>query len=367
MARLKALEQGWISRQGPGETFRAGSPRCALSPGEEIICVFMMATVMGTNDLRPMATRSADGGLTWSDPEPLWPKLAGDWSIFVSVSRSGDGDLFVFGDRTRIDVPGESSWCPQTQGIKQNELVWSRSSDGGRTWIDPRVIPMPVPGSAETPSPMCIMRNGRWLCPYSPYNTFDATLKVDRSRVLIVYSDDRGETWRHTAMLRFDEPESGGAMAWVTELADGRLLGAGWHLDLRDRREYPNAYAISQDGASWSPTRSTGIMGQSVGLAALGDGRALMAYNQRKHGEIGVHLAVARPTEDDFGIEADQVVWRAASATQTDTSGDHSQWTDFSFGAPSIVPLPDDTLLVTLWTCQPTEAGIQYIRLRMTD
>jgi hypothetical protein len=312
-----------------------------------------------------MTARSADGGLTWSDPEPLWPESADNWSIFLSISRSPDGDLFVLGDRTAIDVPGESVWCAETQGLKQNELFWSRSTDDGRTWINPQVIPMPVPGSAETPSPMCITQNGRWLCPYSPYNSFDPAVSVDRSWVLVVYSDDQGETWQHTAMLKFTEPDSGGAMAWLTELADGRLLGAGWHMDLTEQREYPNAYAVSQDGVSWSPTRSTGIMGQSVGLAALPDGQALMVYNQRKHGEVGVWLALAKLVGNDFHIEADQVIWRADSPTQTDTSGDHSNWTDYSFGAPSILLLPEGTMLLTLWTVQPTEAGIPYVRLRI--
>lgn len=47
------------------------------------------------------------------------------------------------------------------QGLKQNELVWSRSLDAGATWDTFRVIPMPIPGSAEAPGAMCRTRGDR--------------------------------------------------------------------------------------------------------------------------------------------------------------------------------------------------------------
>jgi hypothetical protein len=105
-------------------------------------------------------------------------------------------------------------------------------------------------------------------------------------------------------------------------------------------------------------------MGQSTALAALPDGRALFIYNQRRHGEPGVWMAVVRPTEDDFGVESNEIIWRAQTRTQSGTSGEHSEWTDFSFGEPSVALLPDNTLLVVLWCVQPAGQGIRYVRLR---
>ena len=129
--------------------------------------------------------------------------------------------------------------------------------------------------------------------------------------------------------------------------------------------DHPNAYAISLDcGDTWLPTRSTGIMGQSTSLAALPDGRALFVYNQRRHGEPGVWMAVVRPTETDFGVESNEVVWRAQTRTQSGSSGEHSEWTDFSFGEPCAALLPDNTVLVVLWCVQPDGQGIRYARLR---
>jgi hypothetical protein len=314
-----------------------------------------------------MLARSSDGGVTWLETGPLWPHLSERWSILVSVSRAPNGELFTFGTRCAIDRAGESFWCDRTQGLKQNDLVWSRSDDNGKTWQEPRVIPMPVPGAAEAPASLCISRTGRWLCCYSPYRTFDPSLSVDRSKAIVLVSDDKGQTWQHGNMLSFKEPETGAAVAGIIELANGGFLGVSWHLHLEDRQDYPNAYALSDDGLRWRPTRSTGIMGQSVGLAALPDGRALMTYNQRKYGEIGVWLVIAEPSDQDFGVQLDRIIWRASEATRGDSSGDHSQWTGFAFGMPDVTVLDSETLLIVLWVDQPKGCGVQYVRVRMTD
>lgn len=362
------LDQGFVIRQSPEarNTDIAIGPRVVVLPGGEAVCSFMFSARTATNDFAPALARSPDGGRTWSAPRLIWPHLRSRWSLFVSISRdSYSGRLYLYGTRTPIDVPGESNWSPATQGLKANELVWSASSDEGRTWTEPDVIPMPAAGSAEAPGPLWVTRTGRWLACYSPYHTFDPSLAVDRSRVVLLRSDNHGRTWEHGSMLRFDSPEVGAAEAWVIELADGRLLGTCWRVP-DDGSELPNAYALSSDGgATWMPTRSTGTMGQTTALAPLADGRALFLYNQRRHGEPGVRLAVVRPEETSFGIEDDRYLWRAETRTQSDSSGGSSEWSDFSFGEPSIAPLPDETWLAVLWCIQPTGSGIRYVRVRI--
>jgi hypothetical protein len=365
--RFVTLREGFVTERSadPGPGAVAAGPRTVVLPNGEVLCSCMLTSKLTTNDFVTMLYRSADGGVTWAEQGPLWPDWKDRWSSFVSVSRDAAGSVYAFGSRCPIDTPGETFWSDATQGIKPNELIWTRSTDGGRTWTERAVVPMPIPGAAEAPGPLCVTRGGRWLGPYSPYNTFDPNVAVDRNQVVVVASDDRGQTWWHASMLRFDDRASTAAEAWVVELADGRLLGTGWHLNQRDGSDYPNAYALSHDGGStWTPTRSTGIRGQSTALAALPDGRGLFLYNQRKHGEVGVWLAVVRPSETDFGVEANEIVWRAETPTRRGTSGEHSAWEDFSFGEPSVSVLPNDTLLVTLWCIQPSGRGIRYVHLK---
>jgi hypothetical protein len=365
--RFASIGEGFVTRclAAPGRRSIAVGPRTvALSTGE-LLCSCMFTSALGTNDFLPVLHRSAGLGATWAEQGPVWAHLQDRWSIFASISRDAAGRLFLFGSRTLIERPGEPFWSEATQGIKANELIWSQSSDGGRSWTEPAVIPMPIPGAAEAPGTLCGTRGGRWLAPYSPYSTFDPDLRVERNQVVAVYSDDQGRTWKHSAMMYFADPHSGAAEAWLVELSDGRLLGTCWHLNHGEGGDYPNAYALSVDGgATWQPPRSTGIRGQSTALAALPDGRALFIYNQRRHGEVGVWLALVNPTETDFGIEANEIIWRAETRTQSGSSGEHAQWEDFSFGEPSITALPDGHFLVTLWCMQPSARGVRYVRLK---
>src|SRR5215475_11371281 len=99
-------------------------PRCLVTPTGDVLCAFMAQSKLGINDFVAMLARSTDGGLTWSEPAPLFAREITDrYSIFCSI---GPG-LFLYGIRTPIDVPGESFWSEATQGLKQNELFWSRS------------------------------------------------------------------------------------------------------------------------------------------------------------------------------------------------------------------------------------------------
>jgi BNR repeat protein len=367
--RFEVIRQGMISeREANTPTAVAAGSRCAVTREGELVCTYAVQSALGVNDFTPLLSRSRDGGKTWTEQGLIWPHLGEKFSLFGSVSASPAGDLFFYGTRTPIDQPGESFWSDASKGLKPNELFWAKSTDGGKIWSDPAIIPMPIPGAAEAPGALCLTRTGRWLACYAPYNTFDPHLAVQTDQIVVLYSDDQGKNWGHSSMLRFPEPNSGGAEAWVIELNDGRLLGTCWHVDHTDRQEYPNPYALSLDrGETWRPHRSTGVMGQSTALAAMPDGRALMVYNQRKHGERGVWLAVVRPTESDSGIEANEIVWRAETVVQRGSSAGHSSWQDFSFGEPSVTVLRDGTLLVTLWCVQPSARGVRYVHLKLIE
>jgi hypothetical protein len=366
---MDILDHGFVARCGtPAQADGiAVGPRLAVLPDGAIVCSWMRNSATGVNDFVPMLSRSRDLGRHWSDGTPVWPRLSDKWSIFVSVSADRGGRVFLYGTRTAIDQPGETFWCEATSGLKKNELVWAVSADRGDSWPDPSPIAMPIAGAAEAPGALCAARSGRWLAPYSPYNTFDPRMPVDRSQVVVLFSDDGGQTWRATSMMRFADGDTGAAEAWLVELSDGRLLGTCWHVARRGG-DLPNAFAISHAGGdTWRPTRSTGIFGQSTALAALPDGRALFVYNQRKHGEPGVWLATVRPSDSDFGVERNEIVWRAESPTGSATSGDLAEWTDFSFGEPSVAVLPDGSLLVALWCVEPSGSGIRYVRLRIAE
>ena len=364
----KILNKGFIYRNSEEDRSPiACTSRCAVTRTGEVLCNFMLQSGLGMNDFAPYQAISSDAGISWKVSGPIWPHLRDRYSINNSISRAPSGELFLFGSRTPRTKKNESFWCQETLGILPNEMIWSRSKDDGHTWSEPQPLKTPLPGAVESPAPLCITRTGRWVAPYSPHNTFDPSLKVDLQHVVLMISDDESKTWRHTSAIRVKEDNAYVAEAWVTELSDGKLLATAWHLHRGQGNDYPNAYAMSQDnGTTWSPTLSTTIMGQSAGLAPLADGKVLFVYNQRRHGKPGVWLAVAKPTVDNFGVLANDIVWDAGIATQNASSGKSTNWTDFAFGEPSVTVLPDNTVLVAFWCIQPAGSGIGYVKLKIS-
>jgi len=362
---FKIVDEGFVYR-AVRNTVACGS-RCVLSDTGEIICSFMVQSGLGINDFIPVIVRSRDGQ-KWSSPVMPWQHLSNIYSIFGSISRSHDGQMFFFGTRTKIDVHGESFWSEATQGLKDNELVYAHSADDGRSWSELFVIPKPIPGAAEAPGAMCVTRNGSWHVCYSPYNTFDPNLSVERNQVVLLTSRDNGKSWLYKPMFHFEKRYATAAEAWVIELSDGRLLGTCWKLNQKDGSDFPNPYTISfDDGRTWTSSKSTGIMGQSTALAPLPDGRALFIYNQRKQVPYGVRLAVVNPCDVDFGINVDELIYNAEKPAKKQSATSHGDWTNFSFGEPHVAVLKDKTLLVVFWCIEQDESGIRYIRLEAPE
>lgn len=366
--RFDILDQSDVyqSAVGGASSRVVAGPRCVVASDGGAICTFMAQSKLGINDFVPMICRGDRAGREWSTARPIWPDLIGKYSIFCNISRSPAGEMFIYGTRTKIDQPGESFWSDATKGLKANELIWSSSRDDARTWPAPRAFALPFTGSAEAPGALLVTRRGRWIAPYSPYNLMDGSAAVDCGRVIAVISDDGGRSWKPSVMIRFDEPQSVGAEAWVCELSDGRLLATAWHADMSDQKNvHPNKYAISHDaGDTWRATRSTGIIANTTALHSLSDNRALF-ITVRRRDDAGIWLSVVRPADNDFGALSDQCIWSAKSATQSGGQATHATWTDFTFGEPAVTALDDGSLLLVFWYLNATHAGVKAMRLRM--
>ncbi len=362
----QTVSEGFLWQRPNKDALVAAGARLAGLPSGKIVCSFMQQSKIGINDFVPVLSESSDNGMTWSAPKVIWPHLTAKWSIFGSVSTGGDGLLYFAGKRIPIDVPGESFWSDANHGIKANELIWARSSDGGKTWTEPALIPMAIAGSAEAAGPLCVTKEGTWLYCYAPYNTFDPAVKVDRNQLAVMRSTDQGKTWQYQPLMRYAEPTSNSAEAWVIQLSDGKLLSSCWHTDWQTKSDYPNPYAVSSDqGRTWTPVRRVGTQGQTVSLLAVDGGKALMVYNMRRSDKPGVRLAELSPKGDGFEVSSDQALWYAPQATQNNSSADHDNWTSFAYGEPSIVHAKNGDLLAVIWSIEPKEhGGIRLIRLK---
>lgn len=354
---IRKISEGDVVFQEQGKV-NCG-PRTALLPDGSVICTYMSQTAISSSDFVPMAAYSKDGE-HWSESKPIWPELVGKKSPFVSVRNTPDGGVSLAGMWFEYGGPDKFFWSDETGGMEENQLVWSISQDGGKSFPLPREVALPYCASAEQPGGMLVRKNGEYMMVYAPYPTTDPNQEVVTNQIVLLRSTDRGETFQAEYVGKVDYPATY-AETWICELTDGRLVMGSWMVE---NKEHPDLYFLSKDGGkTFSGPLPMGFQGQSTSITAYTGNRIWVPYNQRQHGRVGVWLALAKPDDDGFHLLENQIVWEAQISTRSDTAGDFSQWTDYSFGEPHCTVLPDGTLLVVLWYEQPNGKGIRYVHL----
>ncbi len=184
---------------------------------------------------------SRDNGLTWSEP------------ILVTEGRDdyGFGDAALATDGKNIYmvmVAGSGLWYYPKYAKKPLDMYCSISEDGGLTWSKVRKISEEVytnrypNGGFFGSGNGIVTKDGRVI--------FVAAMRTDERwggnmDNVLVYSDDKGQHWQSSPMVRHNGDESK-----VEELANGDLI-----VSSRNRLGGANArtYLISKDkGLTWS-------------------------------------------------------------------------------------------------------------------
>ncbi len=357
---ITKISEGFVFKSEREDLMAAG-PRTALLQDGSIICTFMTNTKVGSNDFIPNVVYSADGE-NWTEGRPIWPQWTGKKSSFVSIRPMPDGRLSLAGKWFDISYPGETFWSDEAGGMKENQLIWSFSTDG-ITFPEPRSMELPYYASAEQPGGMLVKKNGEMMMIYAPYPTIEKRETTVTNQLVMIRSTDGGANFTPQILGSVDNEKALFAESWITELGNGALIVGTW---LIDDKESPDVFFISTNGGeSFKGPMPMGFLGQTTSLTAYGNDQLLIPYNQRKHGTIGVWLAVANPDERNFNVSINLPVWEAKRATRSDTSGDFSEWTDYSFGEPHVTVMPDGTFLLVFWCDQPDGKGIRYVKFKL--
>ena len=232
-------------------------------------------------------------------------------------------------------------------------------SEDGKEFPIPEELELPYYASAEQPGGLLVDSDGKMTMIYSPYPTIEKREEVDNECMVMLRSTD-GKNFTAKKFAEIDEA-SQYAESWITRLTDGRLMVSTW----QTASENSSQYLVSDDdGETFKGPFAQEFKGQSTGIAPWDDGSVLIVYNQRKYGTVGVWLALEKFDEEGKALLLEnEPVWEAETATKTGDSTDFGQWTDFSFGEPSVTVLPDNSLFVTLWYQQGDVNGIRYVRL----
>jgi predicted neuraminidase len=178
------------------------------------------------------------------------------------------------------------------------------SSDGGRTWSDPRRLPDGILGPIKN-KPV-VLNDGSWLSGSSTEGNPEGwLLHFERSR-------DQGRTWERIGPVAkgrgFDAIQSS-----ILFHADGQLQALA-----RTRQGVVGMTWSKDGGETWLPVAATEVPNPNSGTDAvtLADGRQLIVYNHTAH----------RPEESgkgnrwplDVAVSGDGLVWRRALTLETE-------------------------------------------------
>ncbi len=353
MPSCDILDTGWIDRRD------SAFPQAVQLPDGDILCSFSVGggpNATGGTDW----ARSTDGGATWRLEGTILPPTSDPPTTnFLKLSRSADGKtIFAYGSR---DYPqsGDDKF-----GTRRNEPVICRSTDGGRTWTTPQVVPMPTNCPLEISHGTLPLASGRLLAPAA---TLPAQDRLGE-QLLVAISDDAGQTWpRHAVVFEDPHGDLGYFEQKLAETAPDQVMAVCWTVTLGDVADRADSFALSSDGgATWEPAYSTGIQGQTMTPIPLGNDRLLVLYN-RRYGDQGIMMILVTFTDQDWTIHAEDLLYDAQARRkrpQGRQSGTDELET-FQFGFPTAIRLHDGTHLVTHWCYEAGTCGVRWTKLRV--
>ena len=365
----------------------------------EIIAVFNEERFPFHHDSgQTLLTRSADGGVTWSEPEIVlpWTNTTGNWDCGFCELADGTWlvNMTITGFFKRGVKPegvswsshptspewGDWTWAYKTQGWRGTFVV--RSTDRGRTWSDP--IPVNV-----RPLKHGGCRLGCWQLPsgsilmglYGRIHGYEEEGEGESTRSALMRSDDGGENWEYFSTLAYDaasiidyeEPA-------MVRLADGRLVCTmRTHVNPSSDARNMVVTVSEDDGFSWTPPKWTNIWGYPSEMIPLIDGRYLMIYGYRRppYGVRGVisEDGITWDAKNEFviregGVPGRSETERPGSSRMSPASGKYGggriDWANPGvyqhIGYPSVVQMADGTVVALYHEWDDAERPLQYVR-----
>jgi len=171
-------------------------------------------------------------------------KTQPDYVVYVPRRLEGAGADTGNEHFLVFDAPDGSLMAVWTQstreGAPDQRIVFSRSTDGGRTWRAPRTIagadvdPQTRRGMASWGFPM-VSRSGRIYVLYSLHTGVDDVFRHTTGLMAGRYSDDLGETWSEQEIVqmprtRWDNPDPETPANWIVWQKPLRLGPDGCYL-----------------------------------------------------------------------------------------------------------------------------------------
>lgn len=367
-SRIEIIDAGIISRTaGRGAFMPVITP---LADGT-LIAAQHVGESLGSSDNHIEVLRSADGGGTWINQggiHPRNPPRDGYTYRGPHIHTVPDGRLVMTAGR--FEASDDDLFDADTESLQRPAMLLLWSSDLGRTWSEPQVVPVDFPPDLYTcngAGGMLQLAPDRWMYPFETWKPSGYEGPPDQ-KAGAVFSADQGRTWGELTVIA-DDPR--GELLWWDQrscvLPDGRIYTLFWTHVYGTSEDLNTHWAISEDqGRTWSDPRPTTLRGQVSTPVALPDGRVATIYNHR-HEPQGIRVAL---TADLTNYDADSeiVVFDAgAEATLGTPDSDNflAEHMLIAFGRPGGGLLPDGDLMTYYWCTTEGVTHTRWARLRV--
>jgi sialidase-1 len=344
-------------------------PGITRLPSGELLCLFVLAEAFEAPNATTHITRSTDNGRTWTMQGPLYDKrsLPFETSDSLKATLLRDGTLIAMGYRFHRHDLEKPIGIEETGGILPGDDVVSESSDEGRTWSEPRIIPRSYPELLEISGPCIELPSGDLVAISAPYRMPDGSNPSGQVGILL-RSSDRGRTWDdRTCFFRSAAGNLTPLESRLCRMDDGRLVAMVWAYDYATDHHHTNHVVVSEDdGHTWSAPIDTGHMGQASSLTAL-EGDLLLTIHSHRAGEnTGLYVRVVDFAGNRWNMCEEAAIWGPRARAQA--SADQSMvemFTSLRFGQPSLTRIAAGEFLAAHWSIEEGQGKIRAHRLRV--
>jgi BNR repeat-like domain len=345
-------------------------PGVIQAPSGELLALFVIGEAFESADQTTYVSRSEDLGKTWKLQGPLYAKSHEPLptSDYLKPQALQDGRLIALGYRFHRHDPEQPIAIEETDGVLSGDDIAAFSTDEGRSWTVPQVIPRSTPELLEIPSRCLQLQSGDIVATAGLMKMPDGTNPSGQFGVLL-RSKDNGKTWDDKVHF-FASPSKTVAAyeSHLCQMQDGRLVAICWAFDTTTGQHFPNQLTVSHDnGYSWSAPKSTGHMGESANLLYLA-GERLLSIHCHRRTDVGLYLRLVDFSLNRWTVIEEKLIWGAGFGKQTrDGQKFHEFASSIRFGQASLLQLSNGEILATHWCVEDGQGKILTHRLRIKD
>jgi hypothetical protein len=308
----------------------------------------------GDFDHALLASKSTDGGLTWSDPEFVIRDL--DANVFndkqtITADPVNDGNVYAIWDRLLFPSSERASVISGFVTAAFRGPIWfNRSTDSGDSWEDARQIYDPGQNDQTIANQIVVPPDGTLVNGFAEFNG-EQTNKLRAWTVRVLRSSDEGDTWSapitvdRLQTIAITDPETGDDVRtgdiipdFAVNESNGRLYAVWQDARFSDFQNDSIAFSQSLDGGrTWSRPIKVNATPTTDPDVTAGDQQAFTAsVDVAADGTIGVTYYDFRNNDEEPELLTDYFAVHchptsSTACTNPNKWGDEVQLSDVSF------------------------------------